>query len=57
MKKTKHPANDAFNDTHRPPLISWEEAIVRNATKEGFKKVDKDSYGFVHPAEFDASLV
>ena len=44
-------------DLNRDGLISWEEAIVRNATKEEFKKVDEDNDGFVQPAEFDSSLI
>ena len=53
FEQKKHRAKGA----HRPPLISWEEANVGNGTKEEFKIVDKDNDGFVHPAEFDTSLI
>ena len=44
-------------DLNRDGLISLEEAMVTNSTKEEFKKVDKDNNGLVHPTEFDASLI
>ena len=36
---------------------SFEEANRSNATIEEFKQVDANNDGFVHPSEFDASLI
>ena len=47
-------------DQNQDGLFSLEEAIVsnrRNATVEEFEQVDVDNDGFVHPSEFDASLL
>ena len=47
-------------DLNRDGLISLEEAmetIRSNGTVDEFKKVDVDNDGFVHPSEFDLSLV
>ena len=47
-------------DLNRDGLISLEEAMVTNkssATIEEFKQVDENKDGFVHPSEFDASLI
>ena len=47
-------------DINQDGLISLEEAMVTNysnATIEEFNNVDEDKDGFVHPAEFDASLI
>ena len=44
-------------DLNRDGLISLEEANRSNATIEQFAQVDANNDGFVHPAEFDASLI
>ena len=47
-------------DLNRNGLISLEEAmetVSSNGTVDDFKEVDVDNDGFVHPSEFDFSLV
>ena len=44
-------------DLNRNGLISFEEANRSKATIEQFKQVDANNDGFVHPSEFDASLI
>ena len=48
-------------DLNRDGLISLEEAMEtsssNNITVEEFKQVDVDNDGFVHPSEFDVSLL
>ena len=47
-------------DLNRDGLISLEEAmetIRSNSTVDDFKEVDVNNDGFVHPSEFDLSLV
>ena len=44
-------------DLNRDGLVSLEEANRSNATIEEFKQVDANNEGFVHPSEFDASLI
>ena len=43
-------------DLNRDGLIALEEAKRINATIKDFERVDANNDGFVHPAEFDASL-
>ena len=46
-------------DLNRDGLVSLEEvreSYGSNGTEEGFKQVDTDKDGFVHPSEFDFSL-
>ena len=41
-------------------LISLERALETNSsdgTVDGFNEADKDKNGFVHPSEFDTSLI
>ena len=47
-------------DLNQDGLISLEEAMEtnnNNDTIEEFKQVDVDNDGYVHPSEFDQSLV
>ena len=47
-------------DLNRDGLISLDEAMETgksNGTVDEFKKVDVNNDGFVHPSEFDLSLV
>ena len=47
-------------DLNRDGLISLEEAMEtrgNNDTIDEFKQVDVDKDGYVHPSEFDQSLV
>ena len=48
-------------DLNRDGLISLEEALggtgKSNVTVDEFKQVDVNNDGFVHPSEFDLSLV
>ena len=44
-------------DLNRDGLVSFDKANRSNATIEEFKQVDANNDGFVHPSEFDASLI
>ena len=52
-----HEINFFCFDFNRDGLVSFEEANRSNATIEEFKQVDANNEGFVHPSEFDASLI